>query len=274
MEQSAQIPVSTINVYSYGWDEAQAYEAAISSAEHSCSRCLCAYSPGDCMQDLPLFVDNTFAPLLVSPALWGADVVLTSLTKYFGGGADVIAGAETFCMSLTPLPTRGHGVCLKSAHVTQCSSASVDLMSVRCSLGRGCRRERNHEADSSCRQEHEDVMERLGCCKMNKRSVAAHHKTRGERRWRGAGAVCASRAFIDKLMNDAHGTLMMLGPVMDQGVASDLGRRLPHLGVRVAEHSRRALALAERLQKVHPVSYTQSHCANNMWHSGPEGPDQ
>jgi len=105
-------------------------------------------------KDLPLFVDNTFAPLLVSPALWGADVVLTSLTKYFGGGADVIAGA-----------------------------------------------------------------------------------------------VCASRAFIDKLMNDAHGTLMMLGPVMDQGVASDLGRRLPHLGVRVAEHSRRALALAERLQK-------------------------
>ena len=28
-----------------------------------------------------LFVDNTFAPLTVSPALWGADVVVHSLTK-------------------------------------------------------------------------------------------------------------------------------------------------------------------------------------------------
>lgn len=117
-------------------------------AGHSCSRSLCTYSPSGCMQDLPLFVDNTFAPLLVSPALWGADVVLTSLTKYFGGGADVIAGAGTSCKSPPPYPKHGQGVCLECAHVTQRSSAFVESMSVRCLPRRGCRRERNHQADS------------------------------------------------------------------------------------------------------------------------------
>ncbi|KAG9452597.1 hypothetical protein H6P81_005501 [Aristolochia fimbriata] len=38
-------------------------------------------------------VDNTFAPMLLSPARLGADVVVHSITKYISGGADVIAGA-------------------------------------------------------------------------------------------------------------------------------------------------------------------------------------
>jgi len=37
-------------------------------------------------------VDNTFAPLILSPAKLGADVVVHSLTKYFSGGSDLIAG--------------------------------------------------------------------------------------------------------------------------------------------------------------------------------------
>lgn len=37
---------------------------------------------------------------------------------------------------------------------------------------------------------------------------------------------------------------------MDPRTASELSLRLPHLGLRVAEHSRRALAVAERLQQV------------------------
>ncbi|CAK7336374.1 unnamed protein product [Dovyalis caffra] len=37
-------------------------------------------------------VDNTFAPMILSPAKLGADVVVHSLTKYFSGGADLIAG--------------------------------------------------------------------------------------------------------------------------------------------------------------------------------------
>ncbi|GAQ79737.1 methionine gamma-lyase [Klebsormidium nitens] len=39
-----------------------------------------------------VIVDNTFAPLVVSPARFGADVVIHSLTKFISGGSDVIAG--------------------------------------------------------------------------------------------------------------------------------------------------------------------------------------
>ncbi|XP_068634637.1 methionine gamma-lyase-like [Aristolochia californica] len=38
-------------------------------------------------------VDNTFAPMVLSPARLGADVVVHSITKYVSGGADIIAGA-------------------------------------------------------------------------------------------------------------------------------------------------------------------------------------
>ncbi|KAF5477996.1 hypothetical protein F2P56_004593 [Juglans regia] len=38
-------------------------------------------------------VDNTFAPMVVSPARLGADVVIHSITKFISGGADIIAGA-------------------------------------------------------------------------------------------------------------------------------------------------------------------------------------
>jgi methionine-gamma-lyase len=40
-----------------------------------------------------LVVDNTFCPLIVSPAQWGADVVVHSLTKFVSGASDIIAGA-------------------------------------------------------------------------------------------------------------------------------------------------------------------------------------
>lgn len=40
-----------------------------------------------------LVVDNTFAPIVVSPAQHGADVVIHSLTKYVSGASDIIAGA-------------------------------------------------------------------------------------------------------------------------------------------------------------------------------------
>ncbi|KAL7183296.1 hypothetical protein ACSBR1_041889 [Camellia fascicularis] len=38
-------------------------------------------------------VDNTFAPMVLSPARLGADVVLHSISKFISGGADIIAGA-------------------------------------------------------------------------------------------------------------------------------------------------------------------------------------
>ena len=40
-----------------------------------------------------LVVDNTFAPMIVSPAQHGADIVLHSLTKYINGASDIIGGA-------------------------------------------------------------------------------------------------------------------------------------------------------------------------------------
>lgn len=41
---------------------------------------------------------------------------------------------------------------------------------------------------------------------------------------------------------------MLLGPTLDPKVASELSLRLPHLPLRVREHSRRAAAYAARLQ--------------------------
>ncbi len=100
-----------------------------------------------------LIVDNTFAPLIVSPAQLGADVVIHSMTKFISGGSDIIAGA-----------------------------------------------------------------------------------------------VCGTREFIASLMDPNGGSLMLLGPTMTPQSAFDLSLRLPHLGMRVREHSARALLFAERLE--------------------------
>jgi methionine-gamma-lyase len=42
---------------------------------------------------LKFVVDNTFTPLMVSPAQHGADVVIHSLTKFINGTSDTVAGA-------------------------------------------------------------------------------------------------------------------------------------------------------------------------------------
>ncbi len=108
-----------------------------------------------------LVVDNTFTPVLVSPAALGADVVVHSLTKFINGASDVVAGA-----------------------------------------------------------------------------------------------VCASRAFIEELMDLHTGRIMLLGPTMDPRTAYDVYQRLPHLPLRMQEHGRRALAIAVRLQELGaPVGY-------------------
>jgi methionine-gamma-lyase len=41
-----------------------------------------------------LVVDNTFTPVVLSPARLGADVVVHSITKFISGGADIIAGKD------------------------------------------------------------------------------------------------------------------------------------------------------------------------------------
>lgn len=62
-----------------------------------------------------------------------------------------------------------------------------------------------------------------------------------------AGAVLGPTAFIQQLMDLHTGSLMLLGPTMDPKVAFDLNLRLPHLGLRISEHSHRAQVFAERL---------------------------
>ncbi len=45
------------------------------------------------VNSLKLVVDNTFAPLMISPIRLGADIVVHSMTKYINGTSDCVAGA-------------------------------------------------------------------------------------------------------------------------------------------------------------------------------------
>jgi methionine-gamma-lyase len=101
-----------------------------------------------------LVVDNTFSPLVLSPAALGADIVLHSLTKFINGASDTIAGA-----------------------------------------------------------------------------------------------ICGPHELIDEMMDLHGGALMLLGPTMDPRVAFEISLRLPHLGIRMQEHSRRALEFSRRLSE-------------------------
>ncbi len=102
-----------------------------------------------------LVVDNTFSPLILSPILLGADVVVHSLTKFINGASDLIGGA-----------------------------------------------------------------------------------------------ICGRKSFITELMDLHEGCLMLLGPTMDPKRAFEVSMRIPHLGLRIKEHSRRALVFAERLSEL------------------------
>lgn len=104
-------------------------------------------------RDISLVVDNTFTPMVVSPAVLGADVVVYSLTKFVNGASDLLAGA-----------------------------------------------------------------------------------------------ICGTRAFVRRLMDLHNGRAMLLGPTLDPRAAFDVIQRIPHLAVRMREHGRRALALAEHLE--------------------------
>jgi methionine-gamma-lyase len=44
-------------------------------------------------KNIALVVDNTFSPLILRPAVLGADIVVHSITKFISGASDVIAGA-------------------------------------------------------------------------------------------------------------------------------------------------------------------------------------
>lgn len=106
-------------------------------------------------KNIKLVVDNTFSPLIFTPKILGADVVVYSLTKYINGASDLIAGA-----------------------------------------------------------------------------------------------VCADKPFIQELMDLHTGRIMLLGPTMDPRVAFDVLQRIPHLPIRMREHSRRGQAMAQMLKEM------------------------
>jgi methionine-gamma-lyase len=127
-----------------------------------------------------LVVDNTFTPMVVSPARLGADIVIHSMTKFINGASDVIAGC-----------------------------------------------------------------------------------------------ICCSRDFGHSLYDLHTGRVMLMGPVIDPRAAFDLIQRLPHLGLRMREHSRRALAIATHLESlgfpvIHPglPSHPQHQLLESMANEG------
>lgn len=65
-----------------------------------------------------------------------------------------------------------------------------------------------------------------------------------------AGVISGTTEFISQLMDLHTGSLMLLGPTMDPRAAFEISLRLPHLGLRMKEHSHRAMAFATRLQEL------------------------
>ncbi|KAJ4774479.1 Cystathionine gamma-lyase [Rhynchospora pubera] len=102
-----------------------------------------------------LVVDNTFTPMVVSPARLGADVVVHSVSKFISGGADIIAGA-----------------------------------------------------------------------------------------------ICGPASLVNSMMDLQEGALMLTGPTMNAKVAFEISERLPHLALRMKEHSARAMAYATRMKRL------------------------
>jgi methionine-gamma-lyase len=64
------------------------------------------------------------------------------------------------------------------------------------------------------------------------------------------GAVLGDKEFIFELMDLHTGRAMLLGPTMDARVAFDIAQRLPLLPLRMREHSRRTLAIAEVMKEM------------------------
>lgn len=65
-----------------------------------------------------------------------------------------------------------------------------------------------------------------------------------------AGAVCADHDFITSLRNVNNGSAMLLGPTLDPIRASMIMKNLHTLHVRIKQHSRNAMYIAENLEKM------------------------
>ena len=61
-----------------------------------------------------------------------------------------------------------------------------------------------------------------------------------------AGAICANEEFINSLIDVNNGTAMLLGPVLDPMRASSILKNLYTLHIRMKQHSKNGMYLAER----------------------------
>ncbi len=72
-----------------------------------------------------------------------------------------------------------------------------------------------------------------------------------------AGAICGTEQFIDDLTDVNSGTAMLLGPVLDPLRSSGILKNMHTLHIRIKQHSKNALYLAERFQELNlKVIYT------------------
>ncbi|MGD8779201.1 MAG: aminotransferase class I/II-fold pyridoxal phosphate-dependent enzyme [Ignavibacteria bacterium] len=65
-----------------------------------------------------------------------------------------------------------------------------------------------------------------------------------------AGAICGSNEFIHKLTDITSGATMLLGPVLDSNRAASILKNLHSLHIRMKQHSKNAMYLAENLEKL------------------------
>jgi methionine-gamma-lyase len=65
-----------------------------------------------------------------------------------------------------------------------------------------------------------------------------------------AGAICASAEFINSLSDVNTGTAMLLGPVLDPLRSSSILKNMATLHIRMIQHSKNALYLAEKFKEL------------------------
>jgi methionine-gamma-lyase len=65
-----------------------------------------------------------------------------------------------------------------------------------------------------------------------------------------AGAICASKEFIDAISNVNDGTAMLLGPVLDPLRSANILKNMATLHIRMQKHSENALFMAKRFKKI------------------------
>ena len=65
-----------------------------------------------------------------------------------------------------------------------------------------------------------------------------------------AGAICANEEFISSLIDVNNGTSMLLGPVLDPMRSSSILKNLNTLHIRMKQHSKNAMYLAEKFTEI------------------------